>query len=606
MSLLQIHEPGQTPLPHEDTAAIGIDLGTTYSVVAIASHGNAEVIEDGYGKRIIPSVVSYGEKVSVGEALENAENIASIKRLMGRGVEDVKTLQGQLPYTIANNQEGMVKLVIGKQEISPVEISAEILTHLKTQAEVALGKTVDKAVITVPAYFDDAARAVTKDAAKLAGLEVLRLINEPTAAALAYGLDNEAEGIYAIYDLGGGTFDISLLKLQKGVFQVLATGGNSALGGDDFDHALAEYAIKQMGVQLNQADIQASLQEARRVKEALSDNNEVTFSLVGKNITIAREAFESIAMPFVNHSIEACDQVLEDAGVSVADIHGVVMVGGSTRVPLVREKVAAFFNQIPLDNVNPDEVVALGAAIQAEALTKGSDNLLLDVIPLSLGIETLGGLVEKLIDRNTPIPTSVSQEFTTSQDGQTMLKIHVLQGEREMVDQNRSLAEFVLKGIPPMLAGTARIEVNFTVDADGLLTVSAQEKTTGNIQHIEVKPSYGLVLEEIETMLKTSMENAREDITQRLLIEARVEAERLMYDLNSAMESDNDLLKAEEKEAIESQLKRLEQACAGDNREEIDYAVQQLDVTARPFAERRMERSMASALRGKKIDNIAS
>jgi molecular chaperone HscA len=298
--------------------------------------------------------------------------------------------------------------------------------------------------------------------------------------------------------------------------------------------------------------------------------------------------------------------VLEDAGVSVADIHGVVMVGGSTRVPLVREKVAAFFNQIPLDNVNPDEVVALGAAIQAEALTKGSDNLLLDVIPLSLGIETLGGLVEKLIDRNTPIPTSVSQEFTTSQDGQTMLKIHVLQGEREMVDQNRSLAEFVLKGIPPMLAGTARIEVNFTVDADGLLTVSAQEKTTGNIQHIEVKPSYGLVLEEIETMLKTSMENAREDITQRLLIEARVEAERLMYDLNSAMESDNDLLKAEEKEAIESQLKRLEQACAGDNREEIDYAVQQLDVTARPFAERRMERSMASALRGKKIDNIAS
>jgi molecular chaperone HscA len=572
---LQIHEPGETPLPHQNDVAVGIDLGTTHSVIAVADDGRATVLHDMCGGVLIPSVVHYSvDKIVVGkEAIQKIDAIASIKRQMHQAEVTVETAQG------AKN---------------PVEISAEILKHLKAQAEHALGKEVTQAVITVPAYFDDAARTATRDAARLAGLEVLRLVNEPTAAALAYGLDNAAEGIYAIYDLGGGTFDISLLKLEKGVFQVLSTGGDTQLGGDDIDALIS----RQSSVFSSQ---KFTLLEARKIKETLSEKESFTQS----DYTLTRTEFESLIDPLIQRTIIASKQAVADASVSLAEIKGVVLVGGSTRIPAVRRAVEAFFGTPPLTNVNPDEVVAVGAALQAEGLTRGSDNLLLDVIPLSLGLETMGEMVEKILHRNTPIPVSVAQEFTTYQDGQTAMLIHVLQGDREMVNQNRSLAKFTLGGIPPLPAGIARIKVTFTVDADGLLSVTAREEHTGTEQNIAVKPTYGLPPEEIEAMLLASMENAREDITLRLLAEARFEASRLIAELESAMKGSAEVLLVDEFAKFTKQIEILKAEVAGKNRDAIDYQRIQLEQISQAFAERRMDTAITNALKGSHINEVA-
>jgi molecular chaperone HscA len=574
--LLQIHEPGETPLPHQsDAVAVGIDLGTTHSVIAFSSQGKVEVLHDQCGGVLIPSVVHYGaDEVVVGRnAMLQPQAIHSIKRQMGDAAQIIETAQGKK---------------------TPVEISAEILRHLRKQAEAALGKEVTQAVITVPAYFDDAARTATKDAAKLAGLEVLRLVNEPTAAALAYGLDNAAEGIYAVYDLGGGTFDISILKMQMGVFQVLATAGDVALGGDDIDQLIS----RQSSVVSHQ---KVSVLEARRLKEKLSDAEEVSLG----DYTLTRSSFESVIEPIIQRTLIICDKALADASVTKAELTGIVLVGGSTRIPAIRKAVSDYFGKPALTNVNPDEVVAVGAALQAEGLTRGSDNLLLDVIPLSLGLETMGGMVEKIIHRNTPIPVAVSQEFTTYQDGQTAMRLHVLQGDREMVDQNRSLAQFTLSGIPPMPAGLARIKVDFVVDADGVLSVAAQESTTGITQKIEIRPSYGLAPEQIEKMLLESMEHAREDITLRLLAEAKFEAARLMEELKSAFADAGHLLTPAENERIDAQIALLQGALASDNRDAIDFHRSQLEHLTQPFAERRMDFAIAKALQGAHVDSVS-
>jgi len=595
MQLLDIHEPGETPLPHADSAAVGIDLGTTNSVVAIAHGGEVEVLRDICGGALVPSVVNYHKGViKVGRdalaalAEVRGETVRSIKRLMGRSALEAQSM-GEYPLA---RKEGLARLKLDGRELTPVEISAEILRHLKKLAENALSKEVKQAVITVPAYFDDGARQATKDAAKLAGLEVLRLVNEPTAAALAYGLDNAAAGIYAVYDLGGGTFDISILKMQMGVFQVLSTGGDVALGGDDFDRALLEFAMPQ------KSPSQIQLLEARKVKEALSEAEEARL----EGVEVTRAQYEQQIEPFVARTLQICAQAMRDAKVTKEEIKGVVLVGGATRTPLVRKKVSELFGTPPLDNVNPDEVVAAGAALQAEALTRGSDNLLLDVLPLSLGLETMGGLVEKIIHRNSTIPAIVSQEFTTWQDGQSGMVIHVVQGERELVDQNRSLAKFELSGIPPLPAGIARVKVTFAVDADGLLSVSAQEAMTGVEQKIEVKPSYGLNEDEMIRMLEESMEHAREDITARLLAEAKMEAERSLIELQSALKLDGDLLEAKEKQALEAQEKKLRQLLKGSDRDAIDLETQALHNLVRPFAERRMDKAIGSALKGAHID----
>ena len=564
MSLMQIHEPGQAPLPHADDIkqAIGIDLGTTHSVVSyLDAEGEAHFVGDAAGNLLHPSIVAYGDTIIVGQAAKaDANAVHSIKRHIAEGAANV----------IANGK-------------TPVEISADILRYLKELAETALDHKVEQAVITVPAYFDDTARTATRDAARMAGLEVLRLVNEPTAAALAYGLDNDAEGIYAIYDLGGGTFDISILRMEKGVFQVLSTNGDVALGGDDFDKLIAE----KHGI---------TMLEARSIKEQLSSQDNVG--------DITRAEFDTAIAPLVAKTIEASQQALTDAGLAKADVKGVVLVGGSTRVPAVQAAVADFFGKAPLTNIDPDKVVALGAGLQAGALTRGGDTLLLDVTPLSLGLETMGGLVEKVIHRNSPIPVSAKQEFTTYQDGQTAMLIHVLQGEREMVVQCRSLAKFTLSGIPPLTAGVARIEVTFTVDADGLLSVTAQEQTTGTRQVVEVKPSYGLPPEKIENMIRDSMKFAREDITLRLLAEARVEAERLIHDIQSAMSNSADLLEDEERKLIPAAILDLQSAIKSENRDEIDAAQGQLDKLAHPFAQRRMDSAIADALEGKSVEEI--
>lgn len=621
MNLLQIYEPGQTPIPHSDVAAIGIDLGTTHSVIAVASNVygkiGAEIIHNIHGHALVPSVVYYAPdgSVEVGYSAKARGDrgeknvISSIKRLMGRGAADIKKILDNSPYDIVENNNGMVRLKAGGRELTPVEISADILRHLKANAEKAIGKEVTKAVITVPAYFDDAARAATKDAAKLAGLEVLRLVNEPTAAALAYGLDRGVEGIYAIYDLGGGTFDISLLKLEKGVFQVLATGGDVALGGDDFDQAIAAWLIGEVGnnkLSLASEEIGILIALAREAKHKLTDENKADIIYGGKINTLSCDDFEDIIYPYVKKTIAVCEQTLEDANLTISDINGIVMVGGSTRVPLVLKEVKDFFNKEPLTDVNPDEVVAIGAALQAQGLTEGSENLLLDVIPLSLGLETMGGLTEKLLYRNTPIPVSISQEFTTYQDGQDGMKIHVVQGEREMVLDNRSLANFELTGIPPLPAGIARINVTFSVDADGLLTVSAEEKITAKKQLINVKPSYGIEPEQMEKMLLESMENAKRDITERLLVEARVDANRSIIELDSALKQDADLLLEGEWRQIERQVAVLRNAIAGDDRDYIDVELQELGRIGQAFAERRMDRAINSALKGVKVEDVIS
>jgi molecular chaperone HscA len=637
MALLTIHEPGQTPLPHEEERklAVGIDLGTTNSVVAMSRAEKSEVLRnpDG-GSAIVPSVVHYATDgtVTVGEAARDlidsqaSQVVSSVKRLMGRGLEDVKSVAGTLPYHVeipemvagsdaASAEPQMVRLNVGNRVLTPVEVSADILRALKARAETALEQDVEQAVITVPAYFDDAARTATKDAAKLAGIEVLRLVNEPTAAALAYGLDNGAEGLYAVYDLGGGTFDISLLKMQKGVFQVKSTGGDAALGGDDFDHAIVEHILaarKADGIDdtIDSSAAKRLLKVARAIKEALTERDQidVAVDINDRETThsITRTGFDAMIAKMVARTVSITEQVLDDADVLPEDVKGVVLVGGSTRVPAVRAAVASLFEQEPLSNIDPDEVVAVGAALQAEALTGGSDNLLLDVIPLSLGLETMGGIVEKVIDRNTPIPVAKGQEFTTYQDGQSAMMIHVVQGEREMVDQCRSLARFVLSGIPPMAAGAARIRVTFQVDADGLLTVSAREETTGTEQEVAVKPTYGINETDMANMLRDSMVNARGDMELRLLTEARVEARRNILAVQAAMKADAELLDADDEGAIAAAVAELETAMAGDDRQIINDLAEALDTASRPFAEKRMDRGIRRALSGQNVNSVGT
>ncbi|MBL0944356.1 MAG: Fe-S protein assembly chaperone HscA [Hydrogenophaga sp.] len=623
MALLQISEPGQSPDPHQRRVAVGIDLGTTHSLVAAVRHGVAECLPDEQGRVILPSVVRYlapaqgGSGRQIGwDALaaqvdDPANTVSSVKRLMGRRREQVVDVD-KLPYTVADdNGMAVVETVAGRK--TPMEVSAEVLATLRFRAEDSFDDELFGAVITVPAYFDDAQRQATKDAAQLAGLNVLRLINEPTAAAIAYGLDNGSEGVYAVYDLGGGTFDISILRLTQGVFEVLATGGDSALGGDDYDQALAAWALQQQGVQgpLAAADRARVHKEARRVKEALTSDERVVFSaeVAGRRIEqpVARDDFEAATAALTARTMAAVRKVLRDAGVGKDEVQGVVMVGGSTRMPVVRRTVGAFFGTEPLINLNPDEVVALGAAIQANALAgnnKDGELLLLDVIPLSLGIETMGGLVERIVPRNSSIPTARGQDFTTYQDGQTALALHVVQGERDLVADCRSLARFTLRGIPPMAAGAARIRVTFTVDADGLLSVAAKELTSGVEASIDVKPAYGLSDEQIAAMLQDSFATAQQDMQARALVEARVDADRLLLATNSALAADGDLLKADERSAIDALMAALRETAKGDDAAAIEAAIEALAKGTEGFAAERMNRGIQQALAGKKLEEV--
>ncbi|MBH1932486.1 Fe-S protein assembly chaperone HscA [Serratia rubidaea] len=616
MALLQISEPGLSAAPHQRRLAAGIDLGTTNSLVATVRSGQAETLPDAEGRHLLPSVVHYGEQTTqVGVAAraqavqDPANTISSVKRMMGRSLADVQQRYPNLPYQFQASENGLPMIATAAGLLNPVSVSADILKALSARAQQALDGELDGVVITVPAYFDDAQRQGTKDAARLAGLHVLRLLNEPTAAAIAYGLDSGQEGTIAVYDLGGGTFDISILRLSRGVFEVLATGGDSALGGDDFDHLLADWLREQAGV-ADRSDhgLQRQLLDAAiRAKIALSDAESVTVNVAGWQGDVTREQFNALIATLVKRTLMACRRALKDAGVSAEEVQDVVMVGGSTRVPLVREQVGAFFGRTPLTSIDPDKVVAIGAAVQADILVGNkpdSEMLLLDVIPLSLGLETMGGLVEKVIPRNTTIPVARAQEFTTFKDGQSAMMIHVLQGERELVQDCRSLARFTLRGLPPLPAGGAHIRVTFQVDADGLLSVTAMEKSTGVEASIQVKPSYGLSDDEIVGMIKDSMAHAQSDVGARMLAEQRVEAARVLESLQGALASDAALLEAQERQAIDAAMAALQQAVQGDKPAAIEAAIKTLDATTQDFAARRMDASIRRALAGHSVDEV--
>ena len=619
MALLQISEPGQSPDPHQRRIAVGIDLGPTHSLVAAVRNGVAECLPDTQGRVVLPSVVRYmennGREIgfdALPAVTRDPENtISSAKRLMGRGLQDIAE-RGALPYRFVDSTSSMVQIDTVGGPKSPVEVSAEILATLRFRAEDSFNDDIFGAVITVPAYFDDAQRQATKDAAQLAGLNLLRLLNEPTAAAIAYGLDNASEGIYAVFDLGGGTFDISILRLTQGVFEVVATGGDSALGGDDYDAALAAWVLGQLGLVAESASDKAAVRVAARAcKEALTTMNSVAFSarVSGAEATfdVKSSDFGAATEHLTTRALNAVRKALRDAKLAKDEVKGVVMVGGATRMPQVQQAVAAFFGQAPLNNLNPDEVVALGAAIQAQQLagnTSDNDILLLDVIPLSLGIETMGGLVERIVPRNQTIPTAMAQDFTTYKDGQTALALHVVQGERDLVADCRSLARFELRGIPPMAAGAARIRVTFTIDADGLLSVAAREQGSGVEAHIDVKPSYGLADDDIARMLQESFATAAQDIAARALAEARVDADRMLMATQSALDADGDLLDAQQRVVIDARMLSLRAIRDNGDAAAVEAATKALAADTEAFAATRMNRGIRQALAGKSLQDI--
>ena len=616
MALLQISEPGLSAAPHQRRLAVGIDLGTTNSLVATVRSGQAETLADEQGRHLLPSVVHYqqqghavGYDARANAARDPANTISSVKRMMGRSLADIQTRYPHLPYQLQASENGLPMIATEAGLLNPIRVSSDILKALAARATATLGGDLDGVVITVPAYFDDAQRQGTKDAARLAGLHVLRLLNEPTAAAIAYGLDSGQEGVIAVYDLGGGTFDISILRLSRGVFEVLATGGDSALGGDDFDHLLADYIREQAGIaDRSDARVQRELLDAAiDAKIALSDAQTVTVNVAGWQGEISRDQFNDLIAPLVKRTLLACRRALKDAGVEADEVLEVVMVGGSTRVPLVRERVGEFFGRTPLTAIDPDKVVAVGAAIQADILVGNkpdSEMLLLDVIPLSLGLETMGGLVEKVIPRNTTIPVARAQEFTTFKDGQTAMSIHVMQGERELVQDCRSLARFALRGIPALPAGGAHIRVTFQVDADGLLSVTAMEKSTGVESSIQVKPSYGLTDGEIASMIQDSMSYAEQDVKARMLAEQKVEAARVLESLNGALAADAALLSAAERQVIDEAAARLSAVAEGNDADAIEEAIKNVDKQTQDFAARRMDKSVRVALKGQSVDEV--
>lgn len=616
MALLQISEPGLSAAPHQRRLAAGFDLGTTNSLVATVRSGQAETLADAQGRHLLPSVVHYradglrvGYDARANAAQDPVNTISSVKRLMGRSLADVQARYPHLPYQLQASENGLPMLATAAGLLNPVRISADILKALAARASEALAGELDGVVITVPAYFDDAQRQGTKDAARLAGLHVLRLLNEPTAAAIAYGLDSGQEGVIAVYDLGGGTFDISILRLSRGVFEVLATGGDSALGGDDFDHLLADLIREQAGF-TDRSDNRlqrALLDAAIAAKIALSDADSATVEVAGWKGEVTRAQFNDLISALVKRTLLSCRRALKDAGVDASEVLEVVMVGGSTRVPLVRERVGEFFGRAPLTAIDPDKVVAIGAAIQADILVGNkpdSEMLLLDVLPLSLGLETMGGLVEKVIPRNTTIPVARAQEFTTFKDGQTAMSIHVMQGERELVQDCRSLARFALRGIPALPAGGAHIRVTFQVDADGLLSVTAMEKSTGVESSIQVKPSYGLTDTEIASMIQDSMSYADQDVRARMLAEQKVEAARVLESLNGALAADAGLLSQQEREHIDAAAAALQTAASGEDADAIKEAIKNIDTQTQDFAARRMDQSVRKALKGQSVDEV--